>query len=100
MGITAASLYNAFGDKRSLFKLALGRYIETGIEVRVIRERQSTVRAIDVLFKDIVDHSIRDKNRKGCLLVNSALELGDDDTELRELCRTFSVRLRVSSNER
>jgi TetR/AcrR family transcriptional repressor of nem operon len=83
MGITGASLYNAFGDKRALFKMALARYIETGIEGRVIRERQSTVRAIDAFFKDIVDYSLKDKNRKGCLLVNSALELGDDDTELK-----------------
>jgi TetR/AcrR family transcriptional repressor of nem operon len=83
MGITGASLYNAFGDKRALFKMALARYIETGIEGRVIHERQSTVRAIDAFFKDIVDYSLKDKNRKGCLLVNSALELGDDDTELK-----------------
>ncbi|TXC81084.1 TetR/AcrR family transcriptional regulator [Paraburkholderia azotifigens] len=83
MGITGASLYNAFGDKRALFKMALGRYIETGIEGRVIRERQSTVYAIDEFFTDIVNYSIKDKSRKGCLLVNSALELGDEDTELK-----------------
>jgi TetR/AcrR family transcriptional repressor of nem operon len=83
MGITGASLYNAFGDKRALFKMALARYIETGIEGRVIRERQSTLSAIDAFFKDIVNFSLKDKNRKGCLLVNSALELGDDDTELK-----------------
>jgi TetR/AcrR family transcriptional regulator, transcriptional repressor for nem operon len=83
MGITGASLYNAFGDKRALFKMALARYIETGIEGRVIREGQSTVSAIDAFFKDIVDYSLKDKNRKGCLLVNSALELGDDDTQLK-----------------
>jgi TetR/AcrR family transcriptional repressor of nem operon len=85
MGITAASLYNAFGDKRALFKMALARYIETSIEGRVIRERQSTVGAIDTFFKDIVHYSLKDKNRKGCLLVNSTLELGDDDTELKEV---------------
>jgi TetR/AcrR family transcriptional repressor of nem operon len=83
MGITGASLYNAFGDKRALFKMALGRYIETGIEGRVIRERQSTVYAIDEFFTDIVNYSIKDKSRKGCLLVNSALEFGDEDTELK-----------------
>jgi len=83
MGITSASLYNAFGDKRALFKMALARYIETGIEGRVIRERRSTVRAIDEFFKDIVNYSIKDNSRKGCLLVNSALELGDDDAELK-----------------
>ncbi|MFP3556175.1 TetR/AcrR family transcriptional regulator [Paraburkholderia sp. SIMBA_049] len=83
MGITGASLYNAFGDKRALFRMALGRYIETSIEGRVLREHHSTVRAIDTFFKDIVNYSLKDKNRKGCLLVNSALELGDDDAELK-----------------
>ena len=83
MGITNASLYNAFGDKRALFKMALCRYIETSIEGRVIREHHSTVRAIETFFKDIVNYSLKDKSRKGCLLVNSALELDDDDTELK-----------------
>lgn len=83
MGITSASLYNAFGDKRALFKMALARYIETSIEGRVIREHHSTILAIDAFFKDIVNYSLRDKDRKGCLLVNSVLELGDDDKELK-----------------
>ena len=83
MGITGASLYNAFGDKRALFKMALARYIETSIEGHVLREHHSTVRAIDTFFKDIVNYSLKDKSRKGCLLVNSALEFGDEDTELK-----------------
>ncbi|MBN3759237.1 TetR/AcrR family transcriptional regulator [Burkholderia sp. Ac-20365] len=93
MGITAASLYNAFGDKRALFKLALGRYIETSIEGRILREHDSSVGAIDAFFKDIVNYSLKDKNRKGCLLVNSALEFGDDDSEVKEVVSVVFVEI-------
>jgi TetR/AcrR family transcriptional repressor of nem operon len=93
MGITSASLYNAFGDKRALFTMALERYIETGIEGRVIREGQSTVHAIDQFFQDIVNYSINDKSRKGCLLVNSALEMGDDDAELKRVVSDVFVQI-------
>jgi TetR/AcrR family transcriptional repressor of nem operon len=90
MGITAASLYNAFGDKRALFKMALARYIETSIEGRAIREHESTVHAIEVFFDDIVNFSLKDKDQKGCLLVNSALQLSDDDADLkRDLSDVF-----------
>ncbi|TCK33826.1 TetR family transcriptional regulator [Paraburkholderia sp. BL8N3] len=85
MGITSASLYNAFGDKRALFKQALARYIEISIEGRVIRSEgtHSSIVAVAAFFKDIVNYSLNDQNRKGCLLVNSALELNDDDVELK-----------------
>src|SRR6202020_377715 len=36
-GLTAASLYNAYGDKRAMFRTALDRYIETSICVRIRR---------------------------------------------------------------
>ncbi|MCR4471808.1 TetR/AcrR family transcriptional regulator [Burkholderia sp. SCN-KJ] len=95
MGITGASLYNAFGDKRALFKMALARYIETSIEGRVIRKHHSTVRAIDAFFKDVVNYSLKDKDRKGCLLVNSALELGDDGAELKGVVSDVFVEIEV-----
>jgi TetR/AcrR family transcriptional repressor of nem operon len=41
MGITGASLYNAFGDKRSLFQRALARYVETSFGDRVSRFERS-----------------------------------------------------------
>ena len=35
MGLTGASLYNAFGDKRTLYRRALDHYIETRFAERV-----------------------------------------------------------------
>ncbi|MGC2787400.1 MAG: helix-turn-helix domain-containing protein [Roseiarcus sp.] len=36
-GISAASLYNAFGDKRALYQKALDHYVEASIADRIRR---------------------------------------------------------------
>ena len=36
-GITAASLYNAFGDKRAIYQKALDRYVEGSVADRIRR---------------------------------------------------------------
>lgn len=82
MGITNASLYNAFGDKRSLYRRALGRYVELSFSDRVGRFQALPPReAIGAFFKEIVDRSVEDTGRRGCMLVNSALEVAPHDPE-------------------
>ncbi|GAB2300964.1 hypothetical protein Dimus_034999 [Dionaea muscipula] len=67
MGITGASLYNAFGDKRTLFQRALTYYVDNSFGERVSRlERDLSPRAaIEAFFAEIVDRSVRDAQRKG-----------------------------------
>jgi TetR/AcrR family transcriptional repressor of nem operon len=85
-GITAASLYNAFGDKRALFRAALDHYIESSVGGRIRRcEALAAREAIAAFFRDILNRSLRDRDRKGCLLVNSALEIAPHDSEFREI---------------
>src|ERR1700754_646548 len=85
MGMTNASLYNAFGDKRSLFRMAIERYVETTIEAPIHRLEcaASSRQAIGAFFGQIVNASLKDQDRKGCLLVNSVLELSLDDSDLK-----------------
>jgi len=80
-GITAASLYNAFGDKRSLYGRALDYYVEHSFVDRVGRfEGHLPPRdALSAFFGEIIERSLSDKQRKGCMLVNSALELAPHD---------------------
>ena len=86
MGITGASLYNAFGDKRSLYRQALGHYLEQTVRERVARlERLPPFPAIRTFFDEIVERSVTDKQRRGCMLVNSALELAPYDPEFQKL---------------
>jgi TetR/AcrR family transcriptional repressor of nem operon len=81
MGIAGASLYNAFGDKRSLFRAALDRYYSQSFGDRVLRfeHRLPPRQAISAFFGEIIERSLDDKERKGCLLVNSAVELASHD---------------------
>jgi TetR/AcrR family transcriptional regulator, transcriptional repressor for nem operon len=84
-GLTAASLYNAYGDKRAVFRTALDHYIESSIEERIRRCEALPPRdAIRSFFDDILRRSLSDRQRKGCMLVNSALEMGPHDPEFRE----------------
>src|SRR5277367_1717519 len=62
MGITGASLYNAFGDKRSLFRRALDHYLEQGFGDRVTRlEKQLPPReALAAFFAEVIERSLGD----------------------------------------
>ncbi|SAK75743.1 TetR/AcrR family transcriptional regulator [Caballeronia ptereochthonis] len=83
MGLTSASLYNAFGDKRTLYERALERYVERGFRDRVRRfEHHMPPRdAIGAFFDEIIQLSVGDPHRKGCLIVNSAMELAPHDKQ-------------------
>jgi TetR/AcrR family transcriptional repressor of nem operon len=83
MGIAGASLYNAFGDKRSLFREVLQRYAELSMRERIAR-LESTLppkQAVRAFMGEIVDHSV-EGDRRGCLLVNTALDTAPHDPEL------------------
>ncbi len=84
MGMSAPSLYNAFGDKQRLFARALERYLDCNARDRVRRLEPSLPpkEAIRRFFAEIIDHSINDRERKGCFLVNSALEVAPHHKEL------------------
>jgi TetR/AcrR family transcriptional repressor of nem operon len=81
MGITGASLYNAFGDKRALYRRALEHYAQRGFYDRARRfELQLAPRAaIGAFFDEIIALSLADDQRKGCMIVNSALEMAPHD---------------------
>lgn len=83
-GLTSPSLYNAFGDKRALFRQVLEQYAQHSARARIARLESSMPPkdAIKAFFAEIVEHSLSDKDRRGCLLVNSALEIAPHDSEI------------------
>jgi len=85
-GITAASLYNAFGDKRGLYEKALDHYVEGSIADRIRRcQSLPPLRAIEAFFEEIVKRSLNDRDRKGCMLVNAALDMAPHDPAFRKV---------------
>ncbi|MDQ0392745.1 TetR/AcrR family transcriptional regulator [Labrys monachus] len=94
MGLTGASLYNAFGDKRALYRRALDFYIENsfGDRVRRFEGRLAPRQAIGAFFDEIVERSC-DAGRRGCMLVNSALEVAPHDPEFQHAVADVLMRI-------
>jgi TetR/AcrR family transcriptional regulator, transcriptional repressor for nem operon len=86
-GLTAPSLYNAFGDKQELFSRALQHYLDRTTRDRLRRLEQSFApkEALHQFFTEIIEHLLGDRDRKGCFVVNSALEVAPYDAECRAL---------------
>ena len=93
-GITSASLYNAFGDKRALYQRALDHYVEEGIADRIRRYEELPPReAIGAFFAEILRRSLGDKQHKGCMLVNAALDVAPHDPGLRKIVGGVLIRI-------
>ena len=84
MGIGGASLYNTYGDKRALFVRSLERYANRSMRERIARleANRQPKEAILAFLAEIIDRSVADPDRKGCLLVNSALDIAPHDAEI------------------
>src|SRR5262245_14732089 len=96
MGIGGASLYNAYGDKRELFARALERYANRSMRERVARleARHAPKEAIEAFLAEIIDRSVRDSDCKGCLLVNTALDVAPHDEEIGSLVTGYLDEIR------
>jgi TetR/AcrR family transcriptional repressor of nem operon len=97
MKISGASLYNAYGDKRSLFTTALARYCDRSMRERIERvERDHAPKeAIGAFLAEIIERSLTDRDRKGCLLVNSALDVAPHDAGLAAAVAGYLGELRA-----
>ena len=60
MGLGAASLYNAFGDKRTLFTQCLDRYLDANMRARITRVEKTLPprQAIATFLTEIVERSL------------------------------------------
>lgn len=82
MGIGYGSLYNTFGDKHALFLACLDRFRE--LRTSWIDEvlEDSGLSGIEEVFWRTVDGLVGFEPRRGCLLANTAVELGPHDAEV------------------
>lgn len=87
MGINRGSLYDTFGDKRSLFIEAIAHYESTMVQRALdkLQAPDASKAAIVEYIYDLIDRAVSDRDRKGCLLTNTAVELAsrDRDTAIR-----------------
>jgi len=90
MGVHRRSIYDTFGDKHTLFIRALSHYVEE-MDVRFksnITSELTVKQAIRKVFEMVIYPT--DKQPKGCLTVNTAVELSLLDQEVAEkITETF-----------
>ena len=88
-GVQKQSLYCAFGDKRSLFLKCLNLYSkQTLFEIqRMLNETDSAVEGVERVMR-FASQAPESKNcPPGCLMANTALELGLNDPGVAEEIR-------------
>ncbi|WP_454742971.1 TetR/AcrR family transcriptional regulator [Cupriavidus necator] len=85
MGVSKSSLYNTFGSKRQLFLEAIEIYANA--KALAIRNASEAQRLQEQL-RGILLHIVKDNDGcRGCLLVNTSIEFGSHDPEVRRLVR-------------
>ncbi len=75
-GLSAAALYYRFVDKDGLFVAALTHYADEGLVERLARLSafDDPLQGIRALIDELIALSLADPERRGCLLVNTALD--------------------------
>jgi TetR/AcrR family transcriptional regulator, transcriptional repressor for nem operon len=87
LGIGKGSLYNAFGSKHELFLTSLERYADAALaDLKTLIDSELPIRdRVRRMLLDVIDSDLGDPERCGCLVVNSATELGSRDHEARRV---------------
>jgi TetR/AcrR family transcriptional repressor of nem operon len=76
LGIGRASIYAAFGNKHELYLKALDRYlkIRDPDPIALLSQPGPALPAISALFERYTEETICDQKRRGCMVVNAAVE--------------------------
>lgn len=96
-GINKGSLYNAFGSKKKLFVRALLKYDREQRQAALgeLAVLEDPLTAVELLFEGMVAKSLADKDCKGCMLVNTALDLPNHDEDVARIVRAGMTDLDV-----
>jgi TetR/AcrR family transcriptional repressor of nem operon len=88
MGISKQSLYDTFGDKRSIYFRAMSHHREkTNASLRNLFTTEKLVRkGFATLFQSIIRES-KAQHERGCLLMNANLSRAVDDVEVKKFLR-------------
>jgi TetR/AcrR family transcriptional repressor of nem operon len=84
MGISRSSLYDTFGDKRGLFLAVLAYYEQEMVSplLAPLQQPGATRERIQQVFRHEIVMALTDQLRQGCLMCNTAVELGSHDPDI------------------
>ncbi|MFF5972930.1 TetR/AcrR family transcriptional regulator [Streptomyces sp. NPDC012769] len=99
-GLGRGSLYNTFNSKRGLFEAALQRYDSewTSRLVSLLEEGDGPARdRIRTVLMSVVDEETAESpEHRGCLVVNTAMEMAGQDPEITEHVRNTFTRMQTA----
>ncbi len=108
MGINRGSLYDTFGDKRSLFLAAIAHYEATIVKDTIgsLMNPDAGKQTIIDIFRGLAVTMARETNCYGCLITNTAVELCPDDGETKskidtcfgQMARAFRQTLKLAQD--
>ncbi|MGW4956748.1 TetR/AcrR family transcriptional regulator [Nonomuraea sp. NPDC004186] len=89
LGIGKGSLYNTFGSKHALFEAALSRYRDSQAAalIEMLEEPGPVKDRLRRALRLLSEMDLADPDRRGCMAVNTAAELGQSDESAAQLVR-------------
>jgi len=93
-GITAPSLYHAFGSKEQLYKQALDLYVSTEAKrgAAALENAGSARAGIEAMLRSALEGFCRPGGPKGCMLLSSAAKCARGNEEVEAYARTMRLR--------
>ena len=90
--LSRSSLYDTFGDKRTLFLEALKFYSERVISIteHTLKTSSSPLTGIQAIFDGLIDGIGKEPGSLGCFMVNSVAELVPYDLDVTKLAEEFA----------
>jgi TetR/AcrR family transcriptional regulator, transcriptional repressor for nem operon len=87
LGINRQSMYDTFGDKHQLFKLALQKYRSNygQMTIQTILGEGDIRTKLFNLLNGVIETAQQDPAQKGCMMVNVATELAPQDAEIAQI---------------
>lgn len=84
LGISRSSLYDTYVDKHTLFLRSLEHYKAKAGESmsKIIQNTPTAKEKIRLMLEYIIKELVKDKDHKGCFLVNAGVEMAAQDKEV------------------
>jgi TetR/AcrR family transcriptional repressor of nem operon len=87
LGISRSSLYDTYVDKHTLYLKALEFYRDSsGSQLYdIVAQTASAKEALEQLLRFVINGLLKDKEHKGCFMVNAEVEVAPHDAEIRDI---------------
>ena len=84
MDLNRGSLYDTFGDKRTLFLKVMDRYCTTfaGPKLSLLDQPGPALPTLRRFISGMIEGGLADPQRRGCLIANTVMELSPHEKEI------------------